>query len=164
MKTRNLLVLLAPILFQAQPALAADKTARSLLSQIMAEAKTWQADGILVNINTQSASSKGTAPMWAYSFHSPKTKKKMLIMADGQDKPTFGDSMYFQTAPVGVFSIDSDQAMATAIKNGLKPNNFGMGMNLESNNGKPEWRLLDKTYFYYVDAANGKFLRKEKTD
>lgn len=164
MKTWISLIFVTLVSALATPALAADKTARALLPQVLAEAKKWQSDGTLVNIDTQSASPKGTAPMWAYSFYSPKTKKKTLIMADGQDQPVLGESMYFQTAPVGPFSVDSDQAMATAIKNGLKPNAWGMGMSLESNNGKPEWRMLDKSHFYYVDAVGGKFLRKEKTD
>lgn len=146
------------------PAQAADKTALALLPQATAEAKKWQPDSALVRINTQSANPKGTAPMWAYAFHSPKSGQKALIMADGQGKPSREESMYYRTIPVGAFSTDSDQAMATAVKNGLKANTWGMDMSLESNAGKPEWRLLDKTHFYYVDAASGKFLRKEKTD
>lgn len=158
-------LLLATLASALSPtALAADKTALVLLPQVLAEAKKWQADGALVNIDTQSASPKGRAPMWAYAFYSPKTKQKALIMADGQGKPSREASMYFRTAPVGEFSVDSDKAMATAVKNGLKVNNFGMGMSLESNSGKPEWRMLDTTHFYYVDAVGGKFLRKEKAD
>lgn len=164
MKTAVSLALLISFTSLTAPVLAADKTARSLLPQVTAEAKKWQADGTLVNINTSSASPKGTAPAWAYSFYSPKTKKKALIMADGKGKPSREDSIYFQTAPVGEFSVDSDKAMATAIKNGLKTNNFGMSISLESNDGKPEWRMQDNGHFYYVDAAGGKFLRKEKND
>lgn len=164
MKTLISLILLSLVSCLTAPALAADKTARALLPLVTAEAKKWQADSTLVNIDTQSASPKGTAPMWAYTYYSPKTKKKALIMADGQSKPSRQESMYYRTAPVGEFSVDSDKAMATAVGNGLKTNNFGMGMSLESSDGKPEWRMLDRAFFYYVDAVGGKFLRKEKTD
>lgn len=152
------------LLLAGLPARAADKTALALLPQATAEAKKWQADSTLVNINTQSASQKGTAPMWAYAFYSAKTKQKALIMADGAGTPSREESIYYRTIAVGKFSVDSDQAMATAVKNGMKTNAWGMGMNLESNAGKPEWRMLDTTHFYYVDALSGKFLRREATD
>lgn len=163
-KTSPSLVLLAFASALISPALAADKTARALLPQVQAEAKKWEADSVLVNIDTGSASRKGTAPMWTYSFYSPATKKKTLFAADGTSPPSRADSIYFRTNPVGEFAVDSDQAMVTAIGNGLAANDYGMRMSLESNKGKPEWRMVDKTHFYYVDAAGGKFLRKEKTD
>lgn len=146
------------------PALAAGNTARALLPQATAEAKKWQPDSTLVNIDTRSASPAGTAAIWAYSFYSPRSKAKVLIMADGKGPPSREDSGYYRTAPVGEFSVDSDQAMAAAVRNGLKTRPSGMGMSLESAGAKAEWRILDQTHFYYVDAASGKFLRSEKTD
>lgn len=164
MRTSGSFILLTVASALITPALAADKTCRALLPQVLAEAKKWEADGVLVNVHTGSASPEGAAPAWAYSFHSPATKKKVLITADGTSPPSREESSYYRTAPVGAFSVDSDQAMATAIRNGLAPNNFGMSMSLESRQGKPEWRMVDKTHLYYVDAEGGKFLRKEKTD
>lgn len=164
MKTSHAVVLFAFAPALISPAIAADQTARALLPQVLAEAKKWEADGVLVNIDAGSASRKGTAPMWTYSFYSPATKKKTLFAADGTSPPSRADSIYFQTSPVSEFSVDSDRAMATAIGNGLAANDYGMRMSLESNKGKPEWRMVDKKHFYYVDAIGGKFLRKEKTD
>lgn len=170
MKTPVTLALLMLVSSLATPALAAGKTAKTLLPQATAAAKKWQADGVLVNIDTKSAQPDGTVatgPMpgvWAFTYYSPKTKQKALIMVDAKGKLLRHDSGYFQTRPVGEFSLDSDKAMATAVKNGLKTNNFGMSMDLESNDGRAEWRMADKEFFYYVDAGSGKFLRKEKND
>ncbi len=164
MRTALSLALLLSVSSLASPAFAADKTARALLPQATAEAKKWQPDSVLVNIETESASPTGTAPAWGYTYYSQKTKKSTLVVADGKDKPLRLDSMYRQTTPIGEFTVDSDTAMATAVKNGLKTHNFGMIMRLESHNGKPEWQMLDREHFYYVDAVSGRFLRKKKTD
>jgi len=170
MKTSVSLVLLMFVSSLASPVLAAGKTAKALLPSAAAAAKKWQADGALVNIDTKSAQPDGTVatgPMpgvWAFTYYSPKTKQKALIMVDGKGKLFREDSGYFQTRSVGEFSVDSNQAMAAAVKNGLKTHTFGMSMGLESNDGRAEWRIADKEHFYYVDAGSGKFLRKEKND
>jgi hypothetical protein len=58
--------------------------------------------------------------------------------------------------------VDSNKAMAEAVKNGFKTNDFGMIMSLEKKTGRAERKMLDKTHFYYIDANSGRFLRKEK--
>ena len=72
------------------------------------------------------------------------------------------DTAFYKDDVVNEFIVDSDKAMAEAVKNGLKTNEFGMSMRLEKNAGRVEWQMLDKTYFYYIDANSGKFLMKEE--
>jgi hypothetical protein len=153
------------ILFIVLPvsAMAAGKTARALLPKATAEAKKWQPDAALVNLTTNSANLDGTG-VWAFTFLSPKTKQKILVMVDGNGEVSQFDSAYYKNDVVGEFTVDSDKAMTEAIKNGLKTNKFGMSMNLEKNAGRAEWRMMDDKNFYYIDANSGRFLRKEKTD
>lgn len=153
------------ILFIVLPvsAIAAGKTAKTLLPTATAEAKKWQPDAALVNLTTSSAEPDGTG-VWAFTFLSPETKQKILVIVDNNGEVSKFDSGYYQNDVVGEFTVDSDKAMAEAIKNGLKTNNFGMKMNLEKNAGRAEWRMMDDKNFYYIDANSGKFLRKEKTE
>jgi hypothetical protein len=157
----NLLITLFIIL--PVSAMAAGMTAKSMLPKATGEAIKWQPDAVLVNINTD-ANPDGTGDLWAFTFLSPKTGQKMLIMVDSNGEVSTYDSSYFQNHIIGDFSVDSDKAMAEAIKNGLKTSKFGMKMNLESNGKNAEWRMLDDKNFYYIDANSGKLLRKEKAD
>ena len=85
-------------------------------------------------------------------------------MVDSNNEVSTFDSAFFQNNIIDDFSVDSDKAMAEAIKNGLKTNEFGMNMDLQSNGKNAEWRMLDDKNFYYIDAISGKLLRKEKVD
>ncbi len=168
MKTIPYLVLFAFVAAFASPALAAGKTAKALLPLATAEAKKWQPDAALVYLETKTAEPDGTVAVkpfpgtWVFIFMSPKTKNKVGVMVDGKGKVTRIDTAFYKNEAVGEFTVDSDKAMIEAIKNGLKTNNFGMSMSLEKNAGRAEWQMLDKTYFYYIDADSGKFLKKEK--
>lgn len=168
MKSIPYLVLFAFVSTFASPVLAAGKTARALLPSATAEAKKWQPDAALVYLETKTAQPDGTVAVtsfpgtWMFIFLSPKTKKKIGVMVDGKGKVTRMDNAFYKDAVVGEFTVDSDKAMSVAIKNGLKTNNFGMSMRLEKNEGRVEWQMLDKTYFYYIDANSGRFLKKEE--
>ena len=168
MKTIAYLVLLAFVSAFASPALAAGKTAKALLPLAAAEAKKWQPDAALVYLETKTAEPDGTVAVkpfpgtWVFIFMSQKAKKKIGVMVDGKGKVTRMDTAFYKDDAVGEFTVDSNKAMAEAIKNGLKTNDFGMSMSLEKNAGRAEWQMLDKTHFYYIDANSGKFLRKEK--
>jgi len=153
------------VLFIVLPvfAMAAGQTAKTLLPKASAEAKNWQPDAALVNLYTSSAELDGTG-VWAFTFLSPKTKQKIVVMVDGNGEVSRYDSSYYKNDVVGGFTVDSDKAMADAIKNGLKTNKFGMKMSLEKHEGRAEWRMQDDKNFYYIDANSGKFLRKEKID
>lgn len=169
MKTIPYLVLFAFVSAFASPVMAAGKTAKALLPLATAEAKNWQPDAALVYIETKTAEPDGTVAVkpfpgtWVFIFISPKTKKQVGVMVDGKGKVTRMETTFFKVDAVGEFTVDSDKAMSEAIKNGLKTDNFGMSMSLDKNAGRVEWRMLDKTHFYYIDAKTGKFLKKEKT-
>ena len=170
MKTPVTLALLMLVSSLAPPALAAGKTAKTLLPQAMAAAKKWQSDAALVSLETRGAEPDGAVPVkplpgiWAFTFLSPKTGKKTLVMVDGKGEVSRADSSYYKNEIVGNFTVDSDKAMNEAARNGLKTDRFGMSMSLEKYQGRAEWQMQDDKYFYYVDANSGKFLRKEKTD
>jgi len=170
MKSILYLALLAFVSTLASPALAAGKTAKALLPLAVAEATKWQPDAALVNLETKGAEPDGTVSvkplpgLWSFTFMSPKTKKKILVTVDGKGEVTRLDSGYYKNVVVGEFTVDSDRAMAEAVKNGLKTNKFGMSMSLENREGRAQWQMLDDKHFYYVDANTGKFLREEKTD
>ncbi len=83
-------------------------------------------------------------------------------MVDGKGQVTRMDTAFYKNDVLGEFTVDSNKAMAEAIKNGLKTNDFGMNMSLEKNAGRAEWKMSDRTYLYYIDAISGRFLRKEK--
>ncbi len=168
MKAIAYLALFVSVSAIASPALAAGKTAKSLLPLAIGEAKKWQPDAALVYLETKTAEPDGTVAVkpfpgtWVFIFMSPKAKKKVGVMVDGKGQVSRLDTAYYKNDVVGEFTVDSDKAMTEAIKNGLKTNDFGMSMSLEKNAGRAEWQMLDKTHFYYVDANSGKFLRKEK--
>ncbi len=168
MKTIAYLALLAFVSAFASPVLAAGKTAKALLPLATAEARKWQTDAALVYLETKTAEPDGTVPVkpfpgtWVFMFISPKTKKKVGVMVDGKGKVSRSETGFYKNEVIGEFTVDSDKAMAEAVKNGLKTNDFGMSVSLDKNKGRAEWQMLDKTHFYYVDANSGKFLRKEK--
>ena len=164
MKKKTLFKLLFALFFVLPMfSMGAGNTAMNMLPKAISEAKKWQADAALLNITTSSALTDGTGA-WAFTFLSPKTGQKILIIVDDNGEASQFDSSYYRDNVVGEFTVDSDKAMAEAIKNGLKTHNFGMKMNLENYNGLAEWRLQDNENFYYIDANSGKFLRKEKNE
>jgi hypothetical protein len=170
MKTIAYLVMFAFVAAFASPVLAAGKTAKALLPSATAEAKKWQPDAALVYLETKTAEPDGAVAVssfpgtWVFIFVSPKAKSKVGVMVDGKGNVTRMDTAFYKNDILGEFTVDSDKAMAEAIKNGLKTHDFGMSMRLEKNAGRAEWQMLDKTHFYYIDANTGKFLRKKKTD
>jgi hypothetical protein len=154
------------------PAHARDKSkpsktgiaAKEKLAVANAAARKWQKDAILVGVETKTATPVGTAYNWMYLYNSPSIKQQIaLLLAHDSDETNQFPSPSFSVYKneVGDF-VDSEQAMIEAMKNGLKTNKFGMSMSLRREQ-RTEWRMLDDSHFYYVDAGTGKFLRKEKT-
>ena len=97
---------------------AAGKTAKGAVPQANMIAKKWNADAVLAGASTLDAKADGTAPTWSFSFHSPKTKKGYIVDIRGSKSDAL-EVRAFATDPIGDF-IDSDKAMASAKKNGLK--------------------------------------------
>ncbi len=138
--------------------------AKEKLAVANAAAQKWQKDAILVSVETKTATPVGTAYSWMYLYNSPSIKQQIaLLLADDSDQVSQFPSPSFSVYKNGVGDfVDSEQVMAEAVKNGLKTNKFGMSMSLRREQ-RTEWRLLDDSYFYYIDAGTGKFLRREKT-
>jgi len=137
-------------------------TAREGLPAADAEARKWQTDAVLTLVESSTALPDGRAYSWLYLFDSPKARQQTAVLVDekGQASPAPSGTVF--KTPVGDF-VDSDRAMAEAIKNGLQTHEWGMTVSLKKYD-RAEWRFLDKTHFYYVDAGTGRFLRKESTD
>jgi hypothetical protein len=139
--------------------LAAGKTANSLLAKSAAAAKKWDPGAQLVAVETSNADPKGFAPNWTFVFESAVTKKQIGVMAEADGSISHFDTSTNHRKPIAGF-VDSDKVMAVAVKNGLKVNTWGMKMRL-SVRDQPEWTVQESEHFYRVDAASGKFLKKE---
>ena len=173
--TRAVLVLALPLLMTAAAGLApaaaatgpeptaasvALPTAKAGLAAADAAARKWQADAVLTAIDTNTAQPDGRAYNWGYIYFSPKAKAKTLVMLDEEGKidsiPTFTPG----NKPLVGF-VDSDVAIAAAVKAGMKTHGFGMKMSL-TNLDRAEWFMSDMDYSYTVDAGSGRLLKKEK--
>ncbi len=51
--------------------------------------------------------------------------------------------------------------MTAAVAAGMKTNKFGMKMSLKMSK-RAEWFMSDRDFSYTIDAATGKFLKKEE--
>jgi hypothetical protein len=113
--------LFAVALVLALPSLAAaaGQTARFALPQVMAAAKKWQGDAVLVSLSSTKARIDGTAPEWKYSFYSPASQKRCFVTARGTQAEAREVRLGYDTAPLGEF-VDSDQAAQEAQKHGIK--------------------------------------------
>lgn len=172
-KPENMKVLMRPALFFLLPIYlfgasigtakssedSAQPTAKAHLAAATAAARKWQADVVLVAIETNTANPDGGAYTWSYIYDSPKAGDQILIMID--DKGEVSQLPGFATFrnPIGDF-VDSDQAMAAAVAAGLKTDTFGMTMSL-NNSGRTEWSIPGPVLSYKIDAATGKLLSKE---
>lgn len=100
-------------------AAVADQTARYALPEVVAAAKKWQGDAVLVSLSSTKARIDGTASEWKYSFYSPATQKRCVVTAHGKQAEAREVRLGYDTAPLGEF-VDSDQAAQEAQKHGIK--------------------------------------------
>lgn len=98
---------------------AAGQTAKAALPQVLASAKKWQGDAILVHLSSVKVQPDGTASEWKYAFYASKTQKRCVVTARGGSVTLKEVRLGNYTEPLGEF-IDSDKAMAAAKQNGLK--------------------------------------------
>jgi hypothetical protein len=162
----NLFIFLAltilPIGVATSAAETALPTAKAGLAAAAAAAHKWQADAVLVVVETSTAEPDGRAYTWMYLYDSPASKQQAAVMVD--DK---GEVSLTPTPIVGAFRkplsefVDSDRAMAAAVAAGMKTHKFGMKMSLKMSKGA-EWFMSDRDFGYTIDAATGKFLKKEE--
>jgi hypothetical protein len=137
-------------------------TAKGGVTAAQAEAGKWQPDAVLTYLESKTALPDGRAYSWLYGFDSPRAGKQAGVLVDDKGQASLWEAGTVYKTPLGEF-VDSDRAMAEAIKNGLKTHDFGMTVSLRASD-RAEWRFLDKESFYYVDGGTGRFLRKEKAD
>jgi hypothetical protein len=136
-------------------------TAKTGLAAATAEASKWQADAVLVVVETSTAEPDGTAYSWMYLYDSPASKQQAAVLVDEKGEVSLmpGAATAFHE-PLGEF-VDSPVAMAAAVAAGMKTHDFGMKMSLTMSK-RAEWFMSDRDHGYMVDAATGKFLRKEE--
>jgi hypothetical protein len=134
-------------------------TAKANLATANAEAKQWQADAVLIMVETSTAKPDGSAYSWLYVYDSRQGGNMISIMIDeGGEVSQFPGVSAFRN-PISDF-VDSDQAMAAAVEAGLKTHDFGMTMSLK-NADRTEWSIPGSDLVYSIDGVTGKFLSKE---
>jgi hypothetical protein len=150
-------VLLAGVAGQSH---AAPLGARDRLAAATAAARAWQKDAQLVRVETKNADAQGRSPDWSYVFDSPGTKQQRLVSVFGSDQPDLHPTGTVFRRPLGDF-VDSPRAMQEAVRQGMKVHGAGMSMSLTG--GEPaQWRVLSGDQSFVIDAASGRFVRREK--
>lgn len=111
---------------------AAGNRARAALEDATATAKKWRPDAILTSISSNSVDSEGRGAAWFYSFYSPKARSYLAVTARGRAIDTLELGTGSNVAVPAEF-IDSDGAMAEALKAGVK------GESLRMRLSRTEW-------------------------
>lgn len=151
-------------------------TARGSLDAARAKARAWQADAVLIGINTSKADAKGRAssPLaaaglgWTYVFRSGKARQNYYV-AFGDSGVDAGAVPVTSIGAIADDFVDSDRAMAEAAKNGFAPAGEDNSMALAQGNCRPAgkeplcWKLTSNGREYFlVSAKSGKFLGKSR--
>ncbi len=148
-------------------------TARAELDKAKAKAKAWKADAVLLGINTSKADMDGRAysPVamaglgWTYIFRSDTAKKNFFVAIGGNGMDAKETAVTSAKAINGEF-VDSDKAMAEAVRNGYYPANrtdISMAINEGScpmSSGESLcWKIKGRKGSYcVVSGTSGKFL------
>lgn len=122
---RTALILGTLLMAGATNASAAGSSARAALDRVLEAAKQWNADAVLTTVSSSTVDGEGKSPTWLYGFHSPKTGKYLLVTAKGRTIDTLELSTG-QTGAVPPDFLDSDQAVAEALRYGLKSDTIRM--------------------------------------
>ena len=115
-----LVVLVLPICTQAQGA----STAKEFVDQMTDLALGWHEDAVLTQIGAWMVYRDGTADLgsqgWFYTYYSPGAKEWRLFQL-GATGFVQREVSSAPIAPIPEGFLDSDEAMATAIKSGYNP-------------------------------------------
>ncbi len=158
----------------ASPAAAGGLTAKASLEKARERARAWQSDAVLIGVNSMEATKEGkiipgrVAMGWTYAFWSGTAKKQLAASFDGAQWNTSEQPESSLTTAIEDF-VDSDQAMAEAIKNGLAPtegNSHSLGLLAGScPKGVTDslcWKIKGGggggVPFYLVSGKTGKFV------
>ena len=116
-------------------------TAKPHFANALAEARKWQADAILTQVNGTSVGADGKLAMWTFGSYSPAKKTCAIVYAANKEahlQPT-GDTQC-EKAELKI-TIDSDVAMATARATGITKPKSNMAALVEK--GKAVWMVLE---------------------
>jgi len=119
------LFLMASLMAFATSGYAAGNKARAALEDATATAKKWRPDAILTSISSNSVDAEGRGVAWFYSFYSPKARSYLAVTARGRAIDTLELGTGSNSAVPAEF-IDSDSAMAEAVKAGVKGESLRM--------------------------------------
>ena len=148
---------------------AAGKTARAALTEVLAAAKKWQADALMVGLSSVTVKPDGTADDWKFSFYSPKAQKRSVVTADSSGVHVREVNLGYGTQAIGEF-IDSDRAMQEAKKNGLKGNEPNMAVKFQGAGSAAvaTWIVNGGTtkgdISVFLDARTGRFIGRSTMD
>ncbi|HEY7679591.1 MAG TPA: hypothetical protein VIC04_03665 [Terriglobia bacterium] len=106
---------------------AAGNTAKAALQQATEAAKEWKPDAVLTIISSSAVGEDGKAPTWFYGFYSRRSDSYLNVTAKGRTVETL-EVGTGRTEALPAEFIDSDHAMATAIKLGIKGTGPTMGL------------------------------------
>jgi len=128
----------------------AASTARTPIKDSAAAAQKWQSDSVLTHVSTLAARPDGTAASWLFTYYSPKAKRSAIVTArDGGKLEIDADVRNGATEPLPSEFIDSDKAIALAVKAGLKlKRDAGVMLGLTGASAK-----VSKSTVYWVVTA-----------
>ncbi|GEM_PF-1986178 len=149
------------------PALAAS-TAKAALKEVTAAAQKWQSDAVVTHVSTLSAKADGKSSSWLYTVYSPKAKKSAIVTARDTKVEIEPDVRTTSVDSIGEF-IDSDKALESARKHGLKANDsIAMGLTLmgkATTQPKVLWSINvmgDTILTWSIDSKDGSLLNKNE--
>ncbi len=165
----------APAERAASPAAAGGATAKAALEKAREQARAWQADASLQKVMSIYANQGGKvstdAPLglmfpWQFIYMSEKTRKSIIVETNAKEVKMSDNPAWSLFLPIAEDFVDSDQAMAEAIRNGYQPDDASP-MELTAQYGskkfpEPTWVIGPIGHEKYcVSAKSGKFIGKE---
>lgn len=105
----------------ATPAARAAQTAKAAVAQAAPVAAKWQPDAVLTHVSTLRGQGDGRAASWLCSYYSPLARRSAIVtVRDGGKVELEADVRNTSVDAIGKAFVDSDQAVAAAVKAGLK--------------------------------------------
>ena len=137
---------------------AAGNPARAALDDATDAAKHWQPDAILTSVSSNTVDIDGKGASWFYSFYSRKANSYLAVTAKGRsiDTMQLGTG---QSDSVPADFLDSDKAMAEAVKVGLKGETMRMQLTRAQwviNSGDQKGALS-----VWLNPRTGKVIKKQ---
>jgi uncharacterized protein YxeA len=123
----SLLLVIALVAVASSTAHAAGNTAKVALKQATDAAKEWKPDAVLTSISSSTVGEDGKGTTWFYGFYSRRADSYLNVTAKGRTVETLEVGTGRKESLAADF-IDSDQAMAEAIKLRIRGKGPSMGL------------------------------------